>query len=87
MKSGDVGSSIDFPNRGTLTGELLEFPLLRSPKGEIFGGATISSDNPDRVVFMLHGNTATFMGVMSHAGNQHQGYHHSEFVVSRFYYS
>ena len=69
---------------GTLTGVLLEFPLLRSTKGEIFGRITISSDNPDGVVFIPDGNTATFMGVTSHTGNQHQGNHHCEFIVSGF---
>lgn len=67
---------IDFPNQGTLTGDLFEFPLGRSPRGEIFGNSTITTRNPDRVTFMV---------VMSHAGNDHKGYQLREFVVSEFY--
>lgn len=77
---------IDFQIRGLSQGELLEFPCVRSPKGEVFGSTTITARNPDRVVFMLHGNKVTFMGLMSHAGNDHQGYHPREFVVSGFYF-
>lgn len=77
-----------FPNKGTLTGVLLEFPLLRSPRGEIFGGGTVPKHNPDRVVFHLDADTdtVTFMGVMSHAGNEPRGFGKRDFVVSGFYY-
>ena len=38
---------------------------------------------PDRVVFRLkQDDSVTFMGVMSHAGNEHQGYKKRELVVS-----
>lgn len=43
--------------------------------------------NPDRVVFCMDSEgTVTFMGVMSHAGNQHQGFLKREFVVSAVFY-
>lgn len=71
---------------GTLKGGPLESPLLRSPRGEVFGGSTISSDNPDRVVFrIIHDDSVTFMGVMSHVGNEHQGFMERELVVSDLY--
>lgn len=50
---------IDFPNRRTLPGGLLEFPLLRSPRGgggrEICGVITDLKVDPDRVVLRLDG--------------------------------
>lgn len=78
---------IDFPNDKTWQEGFLEFPLLRSPKGETFGGSTIPQDNPDWVVFRLEAGTVhTFMGVMSHAGNEHQGFRKREFVASGFHF-
>lgn len=75
---------LNFPKMGNFKGGLLEFPLVRSPKGEIFGGSTI---HPDRVVFRINqDDSLTFIGVMSHAGNIHQGFAKREFVVSGFYY-
>ncbi|MCJ1348156.1 hypothetical protein MMC31_006387, partial [Peltigera leucophlebia] len=42
-------------------------------------------DNHDRVVFHLGpDNTVTFMGLVSHEGDVHRGYHGREFVVSEF---
>lgn len=35
---GPPAARIEFPNRESLEGELLEFPICRSPRGEIFGG-------------------------------------------------
>lgn len=63
------------------------FPLLRSPRGEIFGVSTDPLANLDRVVFWMDvEGTVTFMGVLSHAKNTHKGLHTEEFVVSSFYY-
>lgn len=71
---------------GTQKGGLLEFPLVRSPRGEIYGDCTNPTLNSDRVVFRIIDKLVTFMGVMSHAGNEYQGFHAREFVVSGFYY-
>lgn len=69
-QDGNKGPAIPFPSEGTPKGDLLEVPILRSPRGQVFAKATISEDNPDRVVFRLDAeNTVTFMGLMSHAGN------------------
>ena len=68
-------STISFPNEGTTKGGLVEFPVLRSPQGQAFGVDTVLKKNPDRVVSRLDAwNTVTFMGLMSHAESQHQGY-------------
>ena len=45
-------------------------PPAEVPRGEIFGGGTVP----------------TFMGVMSHAGNEPRGFGKRDFVVSGFYY-
>ena len=71
---------------GTQKGGLLEFPLLRSPRGVVYGEGINPKLNPDRVVFRIIGKSVTFMGVMSHAGNLYQGLQAREFVVSGFYY-
>lgn len=70
---------------GTQKGGLLEFPLFRSPRGEIYGESTNPTSDPDRVVFRIIDKSVTFMGVMSYAGNEYQGFHAREFVVSGFY--
>lgn len=78
---------IDFPNQGTVSGELLEFSLLRAPRGEIFGVTTNLLLNPDRVVYQMDvKGTVSFVGLMSHAGNLYQGFRKREFVMSAFYY-
>lgn len=77
---------IEFPNIGTQKRGLLEFPLLRSPRVEIYGQGTDPSLNPDRVVFRIIDNSVTFMGIMSHVGSKYQGFHIREFVVSGFYF-
>ncbi len=74
-KYGPPSPPIDFPNQGTEPGELLDFPALRSPRGEIFGPTTNPLLNPDRVVFRMDiEGIVTFMGLMSHAGNLDQGF-------------
>lgn len=83
---GPHAPKIEFPNMGTQKGGLLEFPLLRSPRGVVYGEGINPKLNPDRVVFRILGKSVTFMGVMSHAGNLYQGLQAREFVVSGFYY-
>ena len=50
-----------------------EIPLLRSPKGEIFGGSTIPVDNPDRVVFRRDGSALIFHGGDVSCGQRARG--------------
>lgn len=78
--------SVEFLDMGTLEGGLLEFPLLRTPRGEIFGGSATSRDNPDRIIFRVSQDySVTFMGVMSHVGKEHQGFTKRKFIVSDLY--
>lgn len=71
---------------GTQKWGLLELPILKLPRGVVYGEGINPKLNPDRVVFRIIGKSITFMGVMSHAGNLYQGFQSSEFVVSDFYY-
>lgn len=49
-----------FPNKGTTVGGLIEFLILRSPQGVIFGWGANPDKNPNRVVFRLkEENTVT----------------------------
>lgn len=66
---------LKFPTGGSLGGELLEFPICRSPRGKIFWEGTVVANNQDRAVFVVNNNLVTFMGVMSQAGNVYQGFH------------
>lgn len=86
-KTGTNAPAIIFPNEGTPREGLLEFPILSSPQGADIWAEIDGMKNPDRVVFRLEeDNTVTFMGVMSHAGNNHQHYKTREFVVYLFFY-
>lgn len=86
LKHGKNVAGISFPNEGTFKGNL-EFPLLRSPQGQICTRGINLDNNPDRVVFRLDAqNTVSFLGLMSHAGSLQQGYAWNEFVVSCYYY-
>lgn len=64
-----------FSTRGSLGEKLLEFPICRFPREEIFWEETVVANNQDRVVFIVNNNLVTFMGVMSQAGNVYQGFH------------
>lgn len=62
------------------------FPFEGHPEGKFMGKGTNPTSNPDRVVLRILDKSVTFMGVMSHAGNEYQGFHARKFVVSGFYY-
>lgn len=53
-KNGDTAPLIiDSPNKGTFTGVLLEFSLLSSRRGEIFGGgAKLPETSPTMLYFI-----------------------------------
>lgn len=79
---------IDFPNQGTSIKRLYAFPIMRRPRGKLFGHRAEPRKNPDRIVFSVDERVGevTFIGLMSHAGCEQQGFERNEFEVSATYY-
>lgn len=62
---GNFEGTYVFPNQEDGRGQLREFMLVRSPKGDPFSHQT---DNPDRIIYrMEEDGDCTYMSTLSHA--------------------